>query len=85
MSKIVTTNQMKKDIKKCENLALQMDLQLHEKERQEVQNDYQAERLETAVEKDDDTDNEDDLVQSSSYLIALQQAQLFQKKNVPQK
>ena len=78
---------MKKDIKKCENLALQMDLQLHEKENAQkvTQNDYQAEHLETAVENDVDTDNEEDQVQSSSYLIALQQAQLFQKKNAPLK
>ena len=61
---------MSKDIKKCENLALKMDLQLHEK----AQNEYQAEHLETAVEKDDDTDNEDEQMQNSSYLIALQQA-----------
>ena len=77
MSKMVTSTQINNDIQKCEKLSLQMDLQLHEK----PQVDYQAEHLETAVEKDDDTDNEDEQMQNSSYLIALQQAQLFQKKN----
>ena len=53
----MNSHKLQKDIQQCDNLALHMDLKLHENTVENQRGDETEQRLETAIEKEDEDSN----------------------------